>query len=628
MKSTYSVESLTQNTTPKTRKSAKNTLKKRSSPAHSSALFDEENDFEGPTRCRCQRCEILHPTDRIRIEGERVFENVIKVQDAVDQNVEGLLNDLQELISFKSISVQPEMLAESMKALDWLADRLDNLKFQTMDHYVPDDPENCFEEPHRKVLFSRYFSSPTKNTVLIYGHLDVVPAKPDCWLHDPFTMHLEQGVIYGRGVTSGKGMLVGWLQAIECWLKVHGDLPINVKIIVDMLHEVGNSGLHIYVKERKDFFLDVDFMVFDANSWLNNNNPIIACSLSGWAHFGIEVRGGNKTLESGLAGGLVFEPMIDLCHLMNSLVNDDHDILIPNVELHVKALATHEWQLLEKADFQTYAYKEQLYIRRLRNEGNKVEMLQNRWCKPTLTMHGVEGADSHPGCRRMLPMRVVGKFSIKLVPDQDVKQIQSDVNDYLERCSSELDIGTKMTVHLLDGCEPSSWSSDSTLTKAVINAVFDVFQKMPIVTEGIPICLPVASVLGNLIDKPIMLVPYWRRRDHHHQENEYIEERCVMQHAKVCANLFYELSVISSKCKCHLLTDYCNRRGIMEKLDEERGYFNNESPASRRNQLMNVFRKHDNVSHLTHKRRPFNARFKNFLCIPFAWKRIRKHQKH
>ncbi|KAH8411946.1 hypothetical protein KR222_003562, partial [Zaprionus bogoriensis] len=469
---------------------------------------------------------------------------LMQVLEAIDDQEEQALLDLQELVKFKSISVDPKQLVESCEALDWVSDRLAELKFRIREYEIARDPNNCVDNVLQKVLFANYFSSPSRNTLLIYGHVDVLPTKADCWLHDPFNLTFQDGLLYGRGVSTGKGMIIGWIQAIEAWLKVNEDLPINIKFIVEMLHQVGSTGLQSYVEERRDFFLDVDYMLFDVNSWLNESRPIVACSLTGWAYFGIDIRGGNKNVETGVAGGLVYEPMNDLCQVMNNLINNQHEMVIPHMEHLVRRLSVQEWQLLETAEFSTYKYKDTLEIRRLKYEENKVAFLQSRWCKSALTMHGVEGSDSRTACSKTLPMMVVGKFSIRLVPDQEVFHVHNIINEYMHLSSKSLDMGTKLRVQLLDSCDPISWSTDSRITKSVVAAVTDIFGREPVTTTAIPICLPVASIYRKLVRKPIILLPYSKRLDRHQQENESVKEALFMRHTKLCATLMAKLSYL------------------------------------------------------------------------------------
>lgn len=541
---------------------------RRSSGRRNLSVTSDDIHLDPSEKCHCEDCKAhTRNAQYYKQLAATLTPQLLKVLELLTDQEEEAIFDLRELVRFKSISVEPDKLSQGLDALDWVLNRLNYLKFRVRIIDVPNQNKSCAERLPSRVLFANYFSSPTKCTLLVYGHVDVLPPQPECWLQDPFELTLKEDKIYGRGVTKGKGMLIGWIQAIECWLKINEDLPINMKFIVEMMHEVGSTGLQDYVRERSEFFLDVDFMLFDANSWLNDHHPVIPCGLTGRAYFGLSVRGGNKSVETGLAGGLVFEPLIDLCHLMNKLVDDNQEIKIPLMDHNVRHLTGQDWQMLETSEFSPYKYKDTLQIRRLRHEENKVELLRSRWCRPALTMHGVDGSDARSECSPSIPMQVTGKFSIKLVPDQEVEQVNNAVNDYLYLCAQDLNMGTLHKLSLLDSSDPISWRTDSRITKATRDAVRGIFNKEPYLTNAIPICLPVANAFYKLVKKPLILLPYYKRLDRHQLENENIEEAFFERHAKVCAALLYELAKIPVRCKCNLIYEYCNLQGVAEKLE-------------------------------------------------------------
>lgn len=45
------------------------------------------------------------------------------------------------------------------------------------------------------------------------------------------------------------------------------------------------------------------------------------------------------------------------------------------------------------------------------------DILMHRWRYPSLSLHGIEGAFSGVGAKTVIPRKVVGKFSIRLVPN-------------------------------------------------------------------------------------------------------------------------------------------------------------------------------------------------------------------
>ena len=46
---------------------------------------------------------------------------------------------------------------------------------------------------------------------------------------------------------------------------------------------------------------------------------------------------------------------------------------------------------------------------------------------------GVEGAFDAPGAKTVIPRKVIGKFSIRLVPDQTPEQIEKQVRDHIDK---------------------------------------------------------------------------------------------------------------------------------------------------------------------------------------------------
>lgn len=52
-------------------------------------------------------------------------------------------------------------------------------------------------------------------TLIVNGHLDVVPVNADAWTHDPFDPHVEDGRLYGRGTADMKGGIAAAIHALE-----------------------------------------------------------------------------------------------------------------------------------------------------------------------------------------------------------------------------------------------------------------------------------------------------------------------------------------------------------------------------------------------------------------------------
>jgi acetylornithine deacetylase/succinyl-diaminopimelate desuccinylase-like protein len=82
-------------------------------------------------------------------------------------------------------------------------------------------------------------------TLLFYNHYDVQPPEPlDLWETPPFTPSQRDGKLFGRGVSDDKGHIVSRLFAIDALLEAGGELPCNVKFIIEGEEETSSVHLH------------------------------------------------------------------------------------------------------------------------------------------------------------------------------------------------------------------------------------------------------------------------------------------------------------------------------------------------------------------------------------------------
>lgn len=77
---------------------------------------------------------------------------------------------------------------------------------------------------------------------------------------------------------------------------------------------------------------------------------------------------------------------------------------------------------------------------------------------PSLSLHGIEGAFSGPGGKTVIPAKVTGKFSIRLVPPQTPDNVNPLVISYLESEFAKLKTKNKLTIEDMHGGRP--WVAD------------------------------------------------------------------------------------------------------------------------------------------------------------------------
>ena len=91
----------------------------------------------------------------------------------------------------------------------------------------------------------------------------------------------------------------------------------------------------------------------------------------------------------------------------------------------------------ETIDFDVHDFKNDLKTSKLRFDGDKINTLMSRWRYPSLSLHGIEGAFSDTGAKTVIPRKVVGKFSIRIVPNQTPESVEKIVVDYCNKKWSE-----------------------------------------------------------------------------------------------------------------------------------------------------------------------------------------------
>lgn len=321
--------------------------------------------------------------------------------------------------------------------IDWTKAHIDRLGG---DSKLLPNPAGTEERPLPPILLGEFTVDPAKKTVCVYGHLDVQPAaKEDGWDTDPFILTEKDGKLFGRGSTDDKGPALSWLWVIEAHQELGIELPVNIKILYEGMEESGSEGCYeaiIDLAKPGKFLNDVDFFCISDNYWLGKSKPCLTYGLRGLAYFQLSVQGCEQDLHSGVLGGTVHEAMTDLIGLMGTLVDTSGKILVDGVMDDVKLVTPEEEALYDALDFNLEDYKDENKIRSVSNKllhEDKKTLLMHRWRYPTLSLHGIEGAFHGGGAKTVIPAKVIGKFSLRLVPDQDPARIEKVVKAHIDR---------------------------------------------------------------------------------------------------------------------------------------------------------------------------------------------------
>jgi acetylornithine deacetylase/succinyl-diaminopimelate desuccinylase-like protein len=138
--------------------------------------------------------------------------------------------------------------------------------------------------------------------VLSYGHYDVQDPGPlDAWESPPFEPTERGGRLYARGAADDKGNFLPLLH-VACELARAGELPVNVRFLVEGEEEVGSDALLRHLRDQPP---EVDCAIVFDSLMADERTPAINTSVRGLVQGPVEVRTGARDLHSGLYGGAV-----------------------------------------------------------------------------------------------------------------------------------------------------------------------------------------------------------------------------------------------------------------------------------------------------------------------------------
>uniref|UniRef100_A0A7E4W7K8 M20_dimer domain-containing protein n=1 Tax=Panagrellus redivivus TaxID=6233 RepID=A0A7E4W7K8_PANRE len=461
---------------------------------------------------------------------------------AIDKKQTAFIERLREAVEIPSVSADAAYRKDVFRMIDWTQKALEKLGATC--EQIPNGKQKLADGKEidlPPVLFGVLGKDPKKKTVLVYGHLDVQPAhKDDGWDTEPFKLIEKDGKLYGRGSTDDKGPVIGWINAIETLQELKVELPVNVKFVLEGMEESGSEGLDAILINHKDTFLkDVDFTCISDNYWLGKKTPCITYGLRGICYYLVEINVCKQDLHSGVFGGTVYDGMSDLTWVLSQLVDVDGTIKIDGISDLVAPVTDDERALYEKIDFDVKSYADDIKAHSLVTN-DKIKVLMNRWRYPALSVHGIEGAFSGPGAKTVIPSKVIGKFSIRIVPNMTPEDVNKCVTNYINKLWATRKSPNKLKVTSLQGSKP--WLADYNHPhyQAGARAIKTVFGVEPDYTrEGGSI--PVTLTFQELTQKNVMLLPIGASDDMAHSQNEKINVSNYIQGTKTLAAYLLEL---------------------------------------------------------------------------------------
>ncbi|CAE6432865.1 unnamed protein product [Rhizoctonia solani] len=338
--------------------------------------------------------------------------------------------------------------------------------------------------------------------ILFYGHYDVISAPPLGWASDPFKLSGRNGALYGRGVSDDKGPTLAVAFAASGLLS-RRMLDADVVMLVEGEEEAGSAGFKDLFESVRDRVGEIDCILVSNSYWIDDVTPCITYGLRGVVHSSIEISSERPDVHSGVEGGAIVEPMIDMVKVLATLASGSK-VLIPSFYDQVRPQPEEERVLYEKIAEVTKTTP---------------TSIASRWSEPSLSIHSLNV--SGPGNATVIPSSVKAKVSIRIVPDQDTEEIAASLVRHVNDAFSGLQSPNVLKVRVDRTADWWLGELDDEYFRALEDAVRDEWQAEPLrIREGGSI--PSVPFLEKALGCHALHLPMGQSSDQAHLQNERI----------------------------------------------------------------------------------------------------------
>lgn len=200
-------------------------------------------------------------------------------------------------------------------------------------------------------IFTGRDTGKPRRRVLVYGHYDVISADEKTWDSPPYQLEGRNGYLYARGVTDNKGPMLTLIWAVSELLHEQS-LDVDVVFLIEGEEESGSKGFFDAVHKHREAIGKVDVILVCNSYWLDDETPCLTYGLRGVIHATIRVKSDKADLHSGVEGGAISEPLIDLVKVLSKLTDEKCRVRVSGFYDSVRPVQESESKLydpIEKA---------------------------------------------------------------------------------------------------------------------------------------------------------------------------------------------------------------------------------------------------------------------------------------
>ena len=410
---------------------------------------------------------------------------------------------LKELVEIPSVSADPARRLDIQRAADTAEKFLRCEGAHTQQIRTTGNP----------VVVGRFHTRGAKRTVTIYNHLDVQPADEPEWERKPFSFKKQGEKYFGRGSTDDKGPALTALLAAR--YAIQTGVPLNIQFVWELEEEIGSPHFEEFLK-KKTTELKTDSIVVIDSVWISAKRPCIYYALRGNITGSMILETASRAVHSGVAGGVARNPLFELCKVAAQCYDPDSgEILIPGFYEGIVEPTSAEYANFRKSGFRLREWACSYGLKKLQVK-NRDEAIRRIWCRPTFEVNGIAGGYVGPGVKTAIPGRAELKFSCRLAPNQNPKQISRLLKGHIQKINSDV----KLLFHSM--LRPYLGGFSGPYAQAASNAFLHGFSRRPVFaraggSDGAII------LLQEYLKAPINLMGLSLPEHGYHAPNEYFD---------------------------------------------------------------------------------------------------------
>jgi acetylornithine deacetylase/succinyl-diaminopimelate desuccinylase-like protein len=430
------------------------------------------------------------------------------VLNFVDDNIQASLDRLFALLRIDSISTDPAYKESCRNAAGWLVAELNGLGFNASARPTPGHP----------IVVGKQGDHGPR--LLFYAHYDVQPVDPlELWQTPPFeprivTLPDGRKAIAARGASDDKGQMLTFLEAARAWIKVRGQLPARVTLLLEGEEESGSVNLKPFLKANAAALAADVALVCDTGMW-SSTRPAITTTLRGLGAEEVTITAANRDLHSGSYGGAARNPIHVLTTIIAALHDDAGHVTVPGFYDGVSELPPELKRQWDGLGFDASEFLGDVGLSIPAGEQDRT-VLEQVWARPTLEVNGIVGGYTKPGFKTVIPSEASAKISFRLVGDQDPAKIAAAFRKFV---SDRVPADCKVSFHSHAGSPARRLPLDGPWLKRASAALAEEWNE-PTALVGGGGSIPVVGDFRDILGIDSVMVGFALDDDRVHSPNE------------------------------------------------------------------------------------------------------------